>query len=146
TSRAWQTARLVGYGAGAAGGAALACARGLFGQAGRARRRIPPADAPPPPCEGRYGARSGGDANTLVMLGDSTAAGYGVRRPRETPGALLATGISRRLRRPVDLRRLAVVGATSDRLWHQVEAALELRPDLAVILIGANDVTHRASV
>ncbi len=146
TSRAWQTARLVGYGAGAAAGAALAFAGVLFGQAGLARRDIPRAEAPPPPCEGRYGAKFGGDPITLVMLGDSTAAGYGVRRPRETPGALLATGISRRLRRPVDLRRLAVVGATSDRLWHQVEAALELRPDLAVILIGANDVTHRASV
>lgn len=124
----------------------MAVAGVLYGQAGLARRGIPRAEAPPPPGEGRYGAKFGGQPVTLVMLGDSTAAGYGARRPRETPGALLATGISRRLRRPVDLHRLAVVGATSERLRHQVEAALELHPDLAVILIGANDVTHRASV
>lgn len=138
--------RALGYGAAATTAAALAAAGVLYGQAGLARREIPRAEAPPPPGDGRYGTKFGGKPITLVMLGDSTAAGYGVRRPRETPGALLATGISRRLRRPVDLRRLAVPGATSDRLWHQVEAALELCPDLAVILIGANDVTHRAGV
>ena len=79
----------------------------------------------------------------MVILGDSSAAGYGVHRPRETPGALLATGVSRRLRRPVRLHRLAVVGAMSAGLPHQVDAALEREPDLAVILIGGNDVTHR---
>ena len=78
----------------------------------------------------------------MVILGDSSAAGYGVHRPRETPGALLATGISRRLRRPVRLHRLAVVGSISAGLPYQVDAALEYAPELAVILIGGNDVTH----
>jgi lysophospholipase L1-like esterase len=82
---------------------------------------------------------------TLVVLGDSVAAGYGVAKPRQTPGALLATGISRRLGRPVRLHRLAVVGADSRHLAPQVEAALELAPELAVIVIGGNDVTHRAN-
>jgi lysophospholipase L1-like esterase len=79
----------------------------------------------------------------MVVLGDSSAAGYGVHRGRETPGALLATGLSRRLHRPVRLHRFAVVGAISAALRHQVEAALECRPDLAVILIGGNDITNR---
>jgi lysophospholipase L1-like esterase len=92
-----------------------------------------------------WGARFGGSPITVALLGDSSAAGYGVHRTRETPGALLATGISRRLRRPVRLRRFAVVGAESSRLRPQVDAAVETCPDLAVILIGANDVTHRAS-
>src|SRR5690606_203988 len=83
---------------------------------------------------------------TLVMLGDSTAAGYGVHRPRETPGALFATAISRRLRRPVRLHRLAVVGSLSSGLPYQVEAALEHKPDIAVILIGGNDVTNRIPI
>ena len=77
------------------------------------------------------------------MLGDSVAAGYGVTKPRETPGALLATGISRRLGRPVLLHRLAMVGAESRHLRPQVEAAVELAPDLAVVIVGGNDVTHR---
>jgi lysophospholipase L1-like esterase len=80
---------------------------------------------------------------TLALLGDSSAAGYGVDKPRQTPGALLATGISRRLGRPVQLHRLAVVGATSRSLPPQVEVAVELRPDLAVIVVGGNDVTNR---
>lgn len=137
--------RVIRYGAAAATAAAVVAAGVLYGQAGLARREIPRAESPPPRGDGLYGARFGGGPVTLVMLGDSTAAGYGVDRPRETPGALLATGISRRLRRPVRLHRLAVVGAISERLSPQVEAALELHPDLAIILIGGNDVTHRAS-
>ena len=115
----------------------------LFGQARQARRTIPMAEAPPPRCDGVYGAKFPGAPISMVVLGDSSAAGYGVHRRRETPGALLATGLSRRLRRPVHLRRFAVVGCLSAGLKHQVEAALEHQPDVAVILIGGNDVTNR---
>jgi lysophospholipase L1-like esterase len=66
-----------------------------------------------------------------------------VQLPRETTGALLAAGLAERLRRPVTLCNVAVVGATSAGLDAQCEAAAELRPDLAIILVGANDVTHR---
>jgi lysophospholipase L1-like esterase len=144
--RAVRAARAVVYGGGAATAVTLAAAGILVGQARRARRTIPQAQAPPPRCDGLYGGKKPGPPLTLVILGDSTAAGYGVHRPRETPGALLATGISRRLGRPVRLYRQAVVGAHSVQLGPQVEAAIEHRPDLAVILIGANDVTHRANV
>ncbi|HEY6596678.1 MAG TPA: SGNH/GDSL hydrolase family protein [Asanoa sp.] len=115
-------------------------------QADRARRVIPLATAPPPRGDGLYGARFPGKPITMVIIGDSSAAGYGVHRPRETPGALLATGVSRRLRRPVRLYRCAVVGALSAALPQQVDVALEREPDLAVILIGGNDVTHRIPV
>src|SRR4051794_5829199 len=116
----------------------------LLRQAADARRIIPMAEAPPPRGDGVYGAKFGGKPLNMVILGDSSAAGYGVHRPRETPGALLATGVSRRLRRPVRLYRLAVVGSMSSGLPYQVDAALEYSPDVAVILIGANDVTHRS--
>ncbi|MFF5291448.1 SGNH/GDSL hydrolase family protein [Paractinoplanes globisporus] len=121
----------------AAGSAGL-----LLRQAADARRIIPLAEAPPPRGDGLYGAKFGGKPITMVILGDSSAAGYGVHRPRETPGALLATGVSRRLSRPVRLYRVAVVGAMSAGLPYQVDAALEYEPDVAVILIGGNDVTH----
>jgi lysophospholipase L1-like esterase len=146
----WEAARRVAraaaYGGGAATAVTLAAAGVLVGQAHRARRTIPQAEAPPPRGDGLYGGKLPGKPLTLVILGDSSAAGYGVHRPRETPGALLATGISRRLRRPVRLHRVAVVGAHSAQLAPQVEAALERRPDLAVILVGANDVTRRTGV
>jgi lysophospholipase L1-like esterase len=75
------------------------------------------------------------------MLGDSTAAGYGVYRDRDTPGARIAIGISDAARRPVHLSSVAVVGAESPDLAVQLEALHGKRPDLAVIMIGANDVT-----
>jgi lysophospholipase L1-like esterase len=114
----------------------------LLRQAAEARRVIPLAEAPPPRGDGVYGAKFGGRALTMVILGDSSAAGYGVHRPRETPGALLAISVSRRLHRPVRLYRVAVVGSMSSGLPYQVDAALEYDPDVAVILIGGNDVTH----
>ncbi|MFC0526282.1 SGNH/GDSL hydrolase family protein [Phytohabitans kaempferiae] len=143
----WLLARraaiLVGAGVGVTGAAAAMGVGVIVGQAKAARRVIPQAEAPPPRGDGVYGPRLPGKPITMVVLGDSSAAGYGVRRPRETPGALLATGVSRRLRRPVRLHRFAVVGAMSVGLGRQVEAALEIRPDLAIILVGGNDVTHR---
>ncbi|SBV27981.1 Lysophospholipase L1 [Micromonospora krabiensis] len=141
--RARRVARLAAIGAGASAAAYVATAGVLLGQARQARRTIPMAEAPPPRCDGVYGAKFTGEPLTMVVLGDSSAAGYGVHRRRETPGALLATGLSRRTQRPVRLHRFAVVGAISAVLRHQVEAALECRPDIAVILIGGNDVTNR---
>ncbi|ROP30077.1 lysophospholipase L1-like esterase [Couchioplanes caeruleus] len=127
---------------GAAAGLSLLSAGVLLRQAADARRIIPLAEAPPPRGDGLYGPKFPGRPLSMVILGDSSAAGYGVHRPRETPGALLATGVSRRLRRPVRLHRVAVVGATSAGLPYQVDAALEYDPEVAVIIIGGNDVTH----
>jgi lysophospholipase L1-like esterase len=132
----------VGWTAGGVIGAAGLSVLVLMRQAAEARRVIPMAEAPPPRGDGLYGQKFPGKPLNMVILGDSTAAGYGVHRPRETPGALFATGVSRRLRRPVRLYRVAVVGAMSAGLPFQVDAALEYDPDVAVILIGGNDVTH----
>jgi lysophospholipase L1-like esterase len=142
----WRRIKLAGRIAGGvtgtvAGVAGLSLAV-LLRQAADARKIIPMAEAPPPRGDGLYGPKFPGKPLSMVILGDSSAAGYGVHRPRETPGALLATGVSRRLRRPVRLHRVAVVGAMSAGLPYQVDAALEYDPDVAVILIGVNDVTH----
>lgn len=141
--RARRVARYTAIGVGAAAAAFGTTTGVLLGQAKHARRTIPMAEAPPPRCDGVYGAKLPGQPITMVVLGDSSAAGYGVHRRRETPGALLATGLSRRLHRPVRLHRHAVVGSLSAGLKHQVEAALEHQPQIAVILIGGNDVTNR---
>ncbi|MGK5680944.1 SGNH/GDSL hydrolase family protein [Actinoplanes sp. URMC 104] len=137
-----QAGQILGGVTGAVAGVTALSAGLLLRQAADARRVIPLAEAPPPRGDGLYGGKFGGRPITMVVLGDSSAAGYGVHRPRETPGALLATGVSRRLRRPVRLRRLAVVGSMSAGLPYQVDAALEHDPDVAIILIGGNDVTH----
>jgi lysophospholipase L1-like esterase len=141
-ARAWSVLRVAAYGSGLLATAGVVAAGVLLGQVEVAKRIIPLAEAPPPRGDGRYGERFRGRPVKLVVLGDSSAAGYGVHRPRETPAALLGNGLARRLQRPVIARTFAVVGATSRRLAPQVEAALEEHPDLAVILVGANDVTH----
>ncbi|MDI1460423.1 SGNH/GDSL hydrolase family protein [Catellatospora sp. KI3] len=139
-----RAARIAIWGGGAAAALGLATVGVMLGQAEAARRTIPLAIAPPPRSDGLYGGRQGGVPLRMVMLGDSSAAGLGALRARQTPAALIATGLSRRLGRPVLLHSLAVVGSTSLSMLPQVEEALELHPELAVILIGANDITHRA--
>jgi lysophospholipase L1-like esterase len=159
TSQRYLPERLVGQRAGTRrlGRIALAAAVGgggitvasllgaglLIGQARLARRAIGVADAPPPRADGKYGAEHPGTPLRLALLGDSTAAGYGVHLPRETPAALFAAGLAERLHRPVLVRNVSVVGAVTGALVPQREAALEWHPDLAVIFVGANDVTHR---
>ncbi|MGC9666757.1 SGNH/GDSL hydrolase family protein [Planosporangium sp. 12N6] len=146
TSHIRRIATAGAFGAGSLTAAGAALTGLIVGQAMLARRVIPIAEAPPPRGDGRYGAEHDGDPVTLVVLGDSTAAGYGADSARNTPGALLAAGLAEQLRRPVSLRCLAVVGAESRSLDPQVERALEIGPDLAVILVGGNDVTHRRPV
>ncbi|MGW7548635.1 SGNH/GDSL hydrolase family protein [Streptomyces sp. NPDC054770] len=102
-----------------------------------------------PTADGRYGDgydASGEPPLRLTMLGDSTAAGQGVHRAAQTPGALLASGLAAVAERPVELRNVALPGAQSDDLDRQVALVLGAAspvPDVCVIMIGANDVTRR---
>jgi lysophospholipase L1-like esterase len=135
--------RATAYGGGGIGALAGLTAGLLYGQAALARKHIPIAQEPPPRSDGRYGIENGGVDIRLDVLGDSSAAGFGVEHARDTTAALLAAGIAERLHRPVTLRCHAVVGATSAGLTPQVQRAIIDAPELVVILIGANDVTHR---
>jgi lysophospholipase L1-like esterase len=134
------------FGAGSVTAVGVALTGLLYSQAAHARRIIPVAEEPPPRCDGRYGTGHDGATITLTLLGDSSAAGYGADGPRNTPGGLLAAGLAEQLRRPVVLHCFAVVGAESRVIDPQVERAVEVRPDIAVILLGGNDVTHRRPV
>jgi lysophospholipase L1-like esterase len=116
----------------------------LRGEAMLARRMIGNADDPRfPDSTGWYGRGRPGPVIEVALLGDSSAAGYGVERIVETPGAHLASGLAIAADRRVHLRTYAKVGAQSSDLDRQLDLALPHRPHLAVILIGANDVTHR---
>ncbi|MFI6576968.1 SGNH/GDSL hydrolase family protein [Nocardiopsis sp. NPDC050513] len=83
----------------------------------------------------------------MLMLGDSTAAGFAVSEAAQTPGVLLAAGIAGAADRPVRLRCTASPGATSADLADQAERAEAFqeatRYDVAVVFIGANDVIRR---
>ncbi|MFJ6212695.1 SGNH/GDSL hydrolase family protein [Streptomyces sp. NPDC092296] len=114
-----------------------------------AERAVGALGGEPPKADGVYGgafADGPGAASpplVLAFLGDSTAAGLGVLRGHETPGALLAAGLASVAERRVRLVNVALSGARSSDLERQVDLALETVPDVAVIIIGANDVTHR---
>lgn len=129
------------------GGGLSVVGAGLYGvltaEAKLARRTIGmPRDEPPPDSTGWYGRGRPGPAIKVALLGDSSAAGYGVDRVEETPGALLASGVAEHADRRVYLREFCRVGAESSDLNSQVERALAIEPDVVVVLIGANDVTH----
>lgn len=84
----------------------------------------------------------------LMIFGDSTAAGLGCLVADEVPGVRLARGLAEESGRRVRLSTKAISGASSKGLGGQVDAMLVAgkKPDAAVIMIGANDVTHRQSV
>ncbi|KRV48761.1 GDSL family lipase [Wenjunlia vitaminophila] len=140
------TAAAVGSGGlGLMGGLAFGV---LFTEAKLARRSVGGSDDVPPQADGRYGTAFADPLKTpivLAFLGDSTAAGQGVRHAGETPGALLASGLAAVAERPVDLVNVALSGARSDDLGRQVDVLQErgTAPDVAMIMIGANDVTSR---
>jgi lysophospholipase L1-like esterase len=75
----------------------------------------------------------------LAVLGDSLAHGVGAARPDDTLGARLA-GLLDRSGYAVALHVLAVPGATSLDLAAQVRRAAPLGADLAVVVVGANDL------
>ncbi len=128
------------------GGGLSVVGASLFGvltaEARLARHVIGHFDGPVPDSTGWYGRHRPGPAIRIALLGDSSAAGYGVHLVEETPGAILGSGVSQHADRRVYVRELCRVGARSSELVGQVERALPLRPDVAIILIGANDVTH----
>jgi len=112
-------------------------------QAAYARRVIGQATTPPPHANGTYGAQLPGDALKLLVVGDSSAAGYGMDGPTDTPPAMLASGLSHIAGRPVQVMSTARVGARSSDLQRQLDVGLADRPDVTVLVIGANDVTNR---
>ena len=144
-------AALSGGGIGVLTGGAIGL---IVAEAKLARRAIGPTKGDPPRADGVYGAwyaAPGVEVIRLAVLGDSSAAGYGVTESARTPGALLASGLAETAGAPVRLQNVAKVGGQSSDLGWQLERVLAAgpegsAPDLAVIMIGANDVTHRVKV
>ncbi|WP_377644445.1 SGNH/GDSL hydrolase family protein [Oryzobacter terrae] len=139
------TAAYGGGGLAAAGAALGAAGWGVIkAEAALARRVIGHPFDDSPDDAGVYGAGTG-TPYELVVLGDSSAAGLGADSPHETVGAIVASGVAALTGRRVRLTNRAVVGAESSDLERQLASALEevMRPDVVLVMVGANDVTHR---
>lgn len=115
-------------------------------QAKLARRTITgrPLGGPPDP-DGVYG-NGDGPPLSFVVAGDSAAAGYGVESAEETPGALLAAGLAEVAHRSVALATVAQVGAQTADLADQLDKALIAEPDVALLIVGGNDITHQVKL
>lgn len=147
------TIALATAGALASTGTAYLGARNLLvGQAAHTRTVIPKAWDIPPRADGVY-TRGGGPAQRwqrgmsvdlhLMIFGDSTATGYGCMSAEQVPGVLIARGLAERTGKRIRLSTKAIVGATSKGVSGQVDAMFVAGPppDVAVMILGANDVT-----
>lgn len=128
-----------GGGLGALGGALYGLMRA---QAVWARRTIGRAIGQGPQVDRRYGTTLPGEPLSVLVLGDSAAAGYGLQTADDTPAGLLGSGLSHIVDRPVHVLSVARVGARSADLDAQIDRGIHVRPQLAVLVVGANDVTH----
>ena len=81
----------------------------------------------------------------LAVLGDSIAWGQGAARERDRLESRLTEGLTMR-GFDVEARVFAVRGARSSDLAAQVGRASTWKPVLAVVVIGANDLTHLTPV
>lgn len=128
-----------------AGAATVGLAGLLAGQIRQARHSIGVSDERPPSANGVYGDDLPGAPVRCLVLGDSAAVGYGMTLADATPPALIGLTLSHLLDAPVNIHSEAVVGARSSDLREQVNRGLPFKPDVAVVVIGTNDVTHHVA-
>jgi len=82
--------------------------------------------------------------STIVMLGDSLAVGIGATQPEHTPGGQLTTLLHQA--HPIAVYCVGSRGAKiSEVARHQVPRVAAFTPQLAVVLVGANDVLNRTT-
>lgn len=145
--------RALVLGAGSLGGLSGAALGLLNGQSKKARTIIGKSRELPLNADGLYlpdgrGPVAGEPADTLsfAVLGDSLAAGLGAETAGRLPGVLLSRGIAEEAGRPVRLTTHAVSGSRTSDLDEQVDVALIHPPDLALVIVGGNDVTSKMRI
>lgn len=147
-TRAWARLGVLAGLCGTFAGAASYGVRELITrQAAIARGRIgDPLGHVAPEADKVYKKRYGNPID-LLILGDSIAAGLGADHPKHTLGGGLARRVAKHTGRAVRLRTAARVGSESSRLARQLKGLpADYSPDVAVIVVGGNDVTHRVPV
>ena len=116
----------------------LALAPVLLAQGVLTRARLPRLPEAEGPRQGRVGR---GRALRLLVAGDSSAAGVGVAHQRDALAAPLAAQLADRLGAAVHWRLLAQTGLDTAQTLALLQAAADLRADVAVVVTGVNDVT-----
>lgn len=94
---------------------------------------------PPGPRHGVEGY--GGVALRLLVAGDSSAAGIGARSQDEALALPLARALAQRLNSAVRWQLVAETGLTSEGLLHKLMHGHVLPADVAIVVVGVNDIT-----
>lgn len=81
----------------------------------------------------------------MVALGDSGMAGVGVDRLVDTLPVLVASRVAARTGRPVHVVSYGRSGARTRDVLSEQMTLVRRRPDVVVLLVGTNDVTHLTS-
>jgi len=116
----------------------LALAPVLVAQAVATRRRAPVLPEAAGPREGRLGEGRG--ALRLLIAGDSSAAGVGVKHQGQALAGHLVRELHRRAQRPVRWRLHARAGLTTRQVHELLREQALLRSDVALVVSGVNDV------
>ena len=120
------------------GAGALATALAAEVMAARRHRFV--ASEPPLEISGTIGPE-GGEPLTLVVLGDSSVAGVGADVVEDTLTYGVAKALSDQYR--VSLHALGVSGSRlADVVGRQLPQVSGLEPDMVLVCVGTNDVTH----
>ena len=120
--------------------AKLALAPLLYRQANRLRRTVVGLPEPQGPRRGVEGA--GARTLRLLVTGDSSAAGVGARSQDEALARPLARALTDRLGGAVSWQLVARRGLTSAATLDLLRAEPGEAADVAVVVVGVNDITH----
>jgi len=121
-------------------GAKLLLSPLLVVQALATRRRLPRL----PEAEGQREGQTGhGPLLRLAIIGDSSAAGVGVARQSDALAGHLSRALARQCGARVQWQLLARSGLTSAQCLQLIEAEFDAVADIAVVVLGVNDVVEQ---
>lgn len=78
---------------------------------------------------------------SLAIIGDSLGVGMGAENYQETPGVLIAKQLAEHHNCYVRYNNYATSGAATCELAAQVTKAIQIKPDIVLMIVGTNDIT-----
>lgn len=112
----------------------------LVAQAVATRGRMPRLPEAAGPRQGEVGS---GPLLRLLIVGDSSAAGVGVAQQRDALSGHLSRALAAQCGARVRWQLLARSGITSAQCLRMIEAAAPAPADVAVVVLGVNDVVEQ---
>ena len=97
-------------------------------------------------CPGVNSADSASRSLSLLIAGDSSAAGVGAETQDDALASQLAAALAQRIQRDVHWHLIAQTGLTSMGLLDLLNRQTLPAVDVAVVIVGVNDITHNVAV